>query len=194
MEQFAKILGADENLINDAKLSRDVKDFYSILNESVVRASYPCIGIIFGKKCVPEQSMWLQNHFSRIAGNYLRPPSLRHLAQQFGQIVMQDQSILAVHWRYDEDWFSLCRPAAANALSQEHRKLCTALLCLLKHKQPNLLSQTGEPHCQTLDTTGPTEFAKAMLTPVMEFMVTHQMQAIYLVTPGQSLHSVQKIV
>ena len=82
MEQFAKILGSDENLINDAKLSRDVKDFYSILNESVVRASYPCIGIIFGKKCVPEQSMWLQNHFSRIAGNYLRPPSLRHLAQQ----------------------------------------------------------------------------------------------------------------
>ena len=129
MEQFSRIMGSDPHLTENAKLHREVHDFYGILNEPTI-GHYPCVGVVFGKKCVPEQGSWLINYYNKIAGNFLRPPSLRHLAQQFQQVVMKDQAILAVHWRYDEDWFSLCRPAAANALSQEHRKLCTALLCL----------------------------------------------------------------
>lgn len=186
MEQFAHALG-EEDFLHSAKITREVSDFYGVLSAEIINDDYPCIGVIFGKKCVPEQSSWLQNHFNRIAGNFLRPPSLRHLAQQFAQNVMQDQAVLAVHWRYDSDWFALCRPAAANALSEEHRKLCTSLLCLLQNRQPGLISQTSQPNCGVYNQIGAQEFQKRLLNPLRIFMDLHQLQAIYLVAPPQAL-------
>ena len=67
---------------------------------------YKCVGIIYGKKCLPDQEKW-QGTFAEIARNFLRPTNIRRFAMDFTDKIIGNRPYLFVHWRYESDWLDL---------------------------------------------------------------------------------------
>ena len=69
-------------------------------------ADKKCVGIVYGKKCLPDQDKWLQS-FAEISRNFLRPTVIRRFAQEFTEKVIGNRPYLFVHWRYESDWLDM---------------------------------------------------------------------------------------
>ena len=69
-------------------------------------SAYKCVGIVYGKKCLPDQEKWQQT-FSEVARNFLRPTDIRRFSQEFTENVIGNRPYLFVHWRYESDWLDM---------------------------------------------------------------------------------------
>ena len=67
---------------------------------------YKCVGIVYGKKCLPDQEQWLAQ-FTEIARNFLRPTVIRRFSQDFLEKIILNKPYLFVHWRYESDWLDM---------------------------------------------------------------------------------------
>ena len=67
---------------------------------------YKCVGMVYGKKCLPDQEQWL-NQFTEIARNFLRPTVIRRFSQDFIEKIINNKPYLFVHWRYESDWLDM---------------------------------------------------------------------------------------
>nr|XP_002128401.1 uncharacterized protein LOC100179097 [Ciona intestinalis] len=84
---------------------------------------YKCMGIIYGKKCLPSQDRWLAT-YSRVAKQFFRPLPVRKLAASFKEEVMHDKPYMAVHWRYESDWLDMCKPSRPKGARERNKEIC----------------------------------------------------------------------
>ena len=84
---------------------------------------YPCMGIVYGKKCLPDQMAWLKS-FKEISDNYLRPKTMRAVADKFIERKLKGQPYLAVHWRYESDWLDMCKPSRPKGARERNGAIC----------------------------------------------------------------------
>ena len=69
-------------------------------------APYKCVGLVYGKKCLPDQERWKKT-FDEIARNFLRPTVIRRFSQDFNEKIIGNRPYLFVHWRYESDWLDM---------------------------------------------------------------------------------------
>jgi len=82
-----------------------------------------CMGIVYGKKCLPDQDRWLAT-FSKIAKYYWRPLPVRKFSMSFIENVMGNRKFMAVHWRYESDWLDMCKPSRPKGARERNREIC----------------------------------------------------------------------
>lgn len=80
-----------------------------------------------------------------------------------------------------------CKTARADICFRKTLPELIKLSFLLKHKQQHLTQHTAEPVCHGSDQIEIPEFAKELLQPVRDFMLEHNLNTIYLVTPSPML-------
>jgi len=96
---------------------------------SIDISQYPCMGIVYGKKCLPDQVGWLKA-YGEISENYLRPKSMRFIANKFIERKMNNQPYLAVHWRYESDWLDMCKPTRPKGARERNGAICRLVMGL----------------------------------------------------------------
>ncbi|XP_076822731.1 uncharacterized protein LOC143469061 [Clavelina lepadiformis] len=82
-----------------------------------------CMGIVYGKKCLPDQDRWLAT-FSRIADNFWRPQPIRNFALKFIAQKLGGKPFMAFHWRYESDWLDMCKPSRPKGARDRNREIC----------------------------------------------------------------------
>merc|ERR1719373_371824 len=88
-----------------------------------------CVGIVYGKKCLPDQDKWLQT-FAEISRNFLRPTVIRRFAQEFTEKVIGNRPYLFVHWRYESDWLDMCKPSRPKGARERNKEICKLIMGL----------------------------------------------------------------
>uniref|UniRef100_H2YT85 GDP-fucose protein O-fucosyltransferase 2 n=2 Tax=Ciona savignyi TaxID=51511 RepID=H2YT85_CIOSA len=84
---------------------------------------FKCMGLIYGKKCLPSQDRWLAT-YSRIAKSLWRPLPVRKFAITFMEEVMNNKPFMAVHWRYESDWLDMCKPSRPKGARERNKEIC----------------------------------------------------------------------
>jgi len=84
---------------------------------------YKCLGVVYGKKCLPDQDRWLAT-FARISKYFWRPLPVRKFAMNFIENVMNNRKFMAVHWRYESDWLDMCKPSRPKGARERNREIC----------------------------------------------------------------------
>lgn len=82
-----------------------------------------CLGIVYGKKCLPDQDRWLGT-YSKISKYFMRPLPIRKFAASFIEKVMGRRKFMAVHWRYESDWLDMCKPSRPKGARERNREIC----------------------------------------------------------------------
>jgi len=88
-----------------------------------------CVGIVYGKKCLPDQDRWLQS-FAEISRNFLRPTVIRRFSQEFTEKVIGNRPYLFVHWRYESDWLDMCKPSRPKGARERNKEICKLIMGL----------------------------------------------------------------
>jgi len=88
-----------------------------------------CVGIVYGKKCLPDQDKWLQT-FAEISRNFLRPTVIRRFAQEFTEKIIGNRPYLFVHWRYESDWLDMCKPSRPKGARERNKEICKLIMGL----------------------------------------------------------------
>lgn len=90
---------------------------------------YKCVGMVYGKKCLPDQEKWLDT-FSQLARNFLRPTVIRRFSQDFCEKVIGNRPYLFVHWRYESDWLDMCKPSRPKGARERNKEICKLIMGL----------------------------------------------------------------
>lgn len=90
---------------------------------------YKCLGVVYGKKCLPDQDRWLAT-FAKIAKAYKRPQQIRLFAQEFLEKAMGGRDFMAVHWRYESDWLDMCKPSRPKGARERNKAICKIVMGL----------------------------------------------------------------
>ena len=110
-KQTLRILNMNEIMTEDNELGKvDISQF-------------KCLGIVYGKKCLPNQENWLKR-YRELAPFYLRPRTMRFIAEKFIERVLHNQPYLAVHWRYESDWLDMCKPERPQGARARNGAIC----------------------------------------------------------------------
>lgn len=110
-KQTLRILNMNEIMTEDNELGKvDISQF-------------KCLGIVYGKKCLPNQENWLKR-YRDLAPFYLRPRTMRFIAEKFIERVLHNQPYLAVHWRYESDWLDMCKPERPQGARARNGAIC----------------------------------------------------------------------
>lgn len=96
---------------------------------SVDISAYKCVGMVYGKKCLPDQEQWLAQ-FTEIARNFLRPTVIRRFSQDFLEKVILNKPYLFVHWRYESDWLDMCKPSRPKGARERNKEICKLIMGL----------------------------------------------------------------
>ncbi|XP_039252759.1 uncharacterized protein LOC120330011 [Styela clava] len=88
-----------------------------------------CLGVVYGKKCLPDQDRWLAT-FSRISKSFKRPMAIRQFAQDFMETKMGNKQFMAVHWRYESDWLDMCKPSRPKGARERNKAICKMVMGL----------------------------------------------------------------
>lgn len=91
--------------------------------------SYKCVGMVYGKKCLPDQEQWLAQ-FTEIARNFLRPTVIRRFSQDFIEKIINNKPYLFVHWRYESDWLDMCKPSRPKGARERNKEICKLIMGL----------------------------------------------------------------
>ena len=110
-KQTLRILNMNEIITEDNTLGK------------VDISQYRCLGIVYGKKCLPNQENWLRR-YKELAPFYLRPRTMRFIADKFIERVLGNQPYLAVHWRYESDWLDMCKPERPQGARARNGAIC----------------------------------------------------------------------
>lgn len=84
---------------------------------------YKCMGMVYGKKCLPDQDRWLAT-FAKLAKSFKRPLQIRQFAQEFMENKMGNRQFMAVHWRYESDWLDMCKPSRPKGAIERNKAIC----------------------------------------------------------------------
>ena len=60
------------------------------LQTAISKLGSDCVGIVYGRRCLPDQKKWIQT-YSKLAPNILRPVQVRAIAYEFIQQVMNGE-------------------------------------------------------------------------------------------------------
>lgn len=96
---------------------------------SVDISAYKCVGMVYGKKCLPDQEQWLAQ-FTEIARNFLRPTVIRRFSQDFLEKIILNKPYLFVHWRYESDWLDMCKPSRPKGARERNKEICKLIMGL----------------------------------------------------------------
>lgn len=92
-------------------------------------SSYKCVGMVYGKKCLPDQEQWLAQ-FTELARNFLRPTVIRRFSQDFIEKIINNKPYLFVHWRYESDWLDMCKPSRPKGARERNKEICKLIMGL----------------------------------------------------------------
>merc|ERR1712242_309827 len=92
-------------------------------------SQYKCVGMVYGKKCLPDQEQWL-NQFTELARNFLRPTVIRRFSQDFIEKIINNKPYLFVHWRYESDWLDMCKPSRPRGARERNKEICKLIMGL----------------------------------------------------------------
>ena len=140
------------------------------LSSSRDRSRDPCIGIVYGRRCLPSQPNWLKS-YSNLSENIKRPANVRLLATKFINQILKTKDFLAVHWRFDSDWLDMCKPTRARGARDRNASICRVVMGL------------------SYDETIRDNFVKNM----REKMEEYKMSTIYLASPPNNLELIRML-
>lgn len=131
-------------------------------------SQFRCLGIVYGKKCLPNQENWLKR-YRELAPFYLRPRTMRYIAEKFIDRVLHNQPYLAVHWRYESDWLDMCKPERPQGARARNGAICK-LVTGLEYDQ------------QTRD---------VFINNIKNKMTAYGLQSVYLASPPNNIELIR---
>ena len=131
---------------------------------------YPCVGIIYGRRCLPSQKRWMES-YKNIAENYLRPANIRFIVQKFIQRQLKNTRFIAVHWRFDSDWLDMCKESRKRGARDRNAGICRLVMGLSYDKQ----------------------IRDRFANNIKKIMKERNMQKIYLASPPNNIDLIREL-